>query len=115
MSQITWRKWHRGVGIVAALFIVLQALSGFMLQWEGSFGKAVTGGHEHDGEGGPVMNILALAHFGTLVPGAFYAFAAYRLLLALSLIFMAISGVWIWVLQRKALSRRPQPRPGSRH
>ena len=80
MIEASLRKWHRWLGLTIVLFVVLQSLTGLILNLEDLFEiPAVT----------RWSNVLhrGLGDYGT----------AYRTLLALGLLGMAFSGFWIYV------------------
>ena len=89
MVEASLRKWHRWLGIGILLFVVLQALTGLILNFEDLFDiEAVTGWSKllHRG----------LGDFGTV----------YRTILALSLLAMAFSGGLIFIKIRQRTGKK---------
>jgi hypothetical protein len=66
VSQIAVRRWHRRVGIAIALFVILQAGTGLMLEWENSWldRSAHEPPHEHE------PGLAATIHHGPLGGGS---------------------------------------------
>ena len=93
MQEKNLRKVHRNVGSIIAVFIIIQAFSGtllsFQLLWGGTpFGLFVDG-------------FLDLVHFN-LGPAGYI----YRILLGLSIIWMAVTGGWISLkIRARSLSK----------
>jgi hypothetical protein len=105
MDQLTLRKWHRRVGATIALFVILQAGSGFLLVAEGwFFGPGQPAASVPAEPAGP--DPLTIIHFGAYPPAAAPVFVIYRLLLATGLIWMALSGSTIGLLIWRAKRRR---------
>lgn len=80
MREITLRKFHRITGIALSIFIVLQVLTGMFLSVELLVGSV------------PFENTLDFLHFGDGIVGN-----GYRLLLGLGLLFMVVTGWWIFM------------------
>lgn len=114
MKEIQLRKWHRRVGIWMALFIMVQAGSGLLIslgEFEASHSHArptsgeqahqTAGGRAHpesreleddEDEGDSLFEeILEWVHHGGGIIGDIY-----RLVVGLSLLFMAVTGIWIY-------------------
>lgn len=106
MKEIQLRKWHRRVGIWMALFIMVQAGSGLLIGLEKfeashSHARQTAGGQAHsearelknDQDEGESLfeEILEWVHHGGGLAGGIY-----RLVVGLSLIFMAVTGIWIY-------------------
>lgn len=90
MREITLRKWHGRIGAVLALFFALQAASGLALKWR--LARRYISGFPTDpfpllSEGG-----LRLVHSGPQETGL-----VYNILLGFGLIWMAASGVTIYL------------------
>ena len=84
MNEASLRKWHRWLGISIVLFVVLQALTGLILNLEDLFEiAAVTGWSKLLHRGG--------ADFGTV----------YRTVLALGLLGLALLGGLIFLKIRQ--------------
>ena len=104
--QQTLRKWHRRIGLVLALFLVIQGLSGAWLavaevETESdhvSDGRheEKTNGNEHESEFKEIMEAI---HKGGGFPTA-----PYRVVLGLGITFMALTGslIFLKVGMRKA-------------
>jgi uncharacterized iron-regulated membrane protein len=89
MTEASLRKWHRRLGLGFVSFIVLQALTGMILNFEDIFEiVAVT----------TWSNVLHRAggNFGTV----------YRTLLGLGLLFMAVSGSLIFYKIRQRTRKK---------
>lgn len=104
MKEYGLRKWHRRMGIVLALFIILQAGSGFLLSLGGVVATASSHAHtdqpaiqslEHEGqeEGGLTWNkMLAFIHH----EGDFL-WDLYRTLLGAGIVWMTVTGGLIFL------------------
>jgi len=77
MKEPTLRSWHRKAGIVVALFILLQALTGIVLTVEDLMG-VYWGGIVHD------------LHKRYSTAGDIY-----RLISGMGMLFMVVTGSWI--------------------
>jgi uncharacterized iron-regulated membrane protein len=89
MLEASLRKWHRWLGIGIVLFVVVQAFSGLILNLEDLFDIAVVTSWSKALHRG-------LGDFGTV----------YRTILALGLLFMAISGSLIFLKIRQRTRRK---------
>lgn len=96
MNEVDLRRWHRKLGVVLFIFIIIQAGSGLVLTLTNFTSPGEQHGHgqppskgetEHEGE---FEEAIDFVHFG---PG--YAMAVYRILLALGLLGMAFLGLAI--------------------
>jgi uncharacterized iron-regulated membrane protein len=100
MKGIQLNKLHRYVGITLAPFLVIQALSGILLKF-GLFNKGKGG--EMGGLLSPTGNfdhLLVKIHFGPgLVNGI------YHILVALAILWMAVTGWLLYLRIRKAQKR----------
>jgi cytochrome b len=106
MSQATLRLWHRRVGVAIALFVLLQAGTGLLLEWENFFRpEPALQRHVHEEE---ETDIPATIHHGSFFAATRPLISAYRLLLAAGLIWMALSGGVIFL---RMPSRASGPRP----
>jgi hypothetical protein len=86
MKEATLRKMHRRLGIILALFVILQAASGFILS---VYELAPHGAY---GGGPPIwLRVVYTLHFGLGGVGSIY-----RILLGLGLMVMALSGSSIY-------------------
>ncbi|MBN1292119.1 MAG: hypothetical protein JXB48_09800 [Candidatus Latescibacteria bacterium] len=88
MKEVQLRKWHRNVGITAGVFIFLQALTGVVLTIEDLLG-AYWGGIVHS------------IHRQYGLPGHIY-----RLVSGIGLIFMVVTGLWLWSMVHSRMSKR---------
>ena len=115
MKEIQLRKWHRKVGIWMALFIMVQAGSGLLIGLEefeasrshahqAAAGQAPSESRDlKDDEGDEeslFQDILEWVHHGGGLAGGIY-----RLFVGLSLIFMALTGIWIHLMIRTRARR----------
>lgn len=98
MKESDLRKWHRTIGIVLAVFVALQAGSGFLLSLNElsmphshAYIESVVPHHGHE-EGESIWHEgLEFVHHGGGLVGT-----AYRLLVGIGIIGMAISGCMIF-------------------
>jgi hypothetical protein len=103
MRESTLRRVHGRVGVLLALFIVVQSVSGIALGWRlaGRSGVlewfAGPGSFLQKSEG-----TLRLIHSGSHGPGLLY-----NLLLGLGLVWMAVSGTIIYLRSRRRRSGPP--------
>ena len=97
MKPVTLNSLHRYVGIVTAPLLVVQTLSGLLLDF-GLFRRAIgpTGG-ETSPPGGRFDALLVKLHFG---PGLISD--AYHLLLGAGILWMAVSGWLLYLRGRRA-------------
>jgi hypothetical protein len=108
MKEVDLRRLHRGVGITVAIFIILQAGSGFVLSL-GGLHIASTHAHEeafntgHAQEQGERLwqDALEFIHLGGGIIGTIY-----RLLLGLGIVAVAVSGSMIFFKIRARSKRR---------
>ena len=101
MKGIYLNKLHRYAGIVIAPFLVVQALTGLLLDF-GLFRRgvpALTGG-DPPGTPKPWDAVFVKAHFGPGVIGD-----CYHLLLGAGIVWMAVSG-WILYLRGRRLRNK---------
>ena len=98
MKESNLRRWHRNLGILLALFIILQAGSGFLISLSGlsmPHSHANDGNHTpsltHEEEEGVWHEGLEFLHHGAGRAGAIY-----RILLGIGLVLMAVSGSMIF-------------------
>ena len=87
MKEIQLRKWHRSAGIIFAVFIFIQGLTGLILTIEDVLGVYW---------GGIVNDI----HRFYKLPGHMY-----RLISGSGLLFMTITGVFIWYMTQKRMRK----------
>jgi hypothetical protein len=110
MKESFIRKWHRSLGILLALFIILQTGSGFLI----SLGElSVPHSHTQDdnnasshgnNEGESLwQEALEFIHHGAGTAGSLY-----RILIGIGLLWMAVSGSMIF-FKIKARSKKGQP------
>lgn len=98
MKESDLRKWHRNLGIVLALFIILQTGSGLLITLSAS-GTPVSYAHnepvvhaEAHEDGKPIWKTsISFLHHGAGVVGD-----VYRILLGIGMLGMALSGVMIF-------------------
>ena len=107
MKEANLRKWHRNLGIAVALFIILQAGSGFLislgqLSMPHSHAEQAAHGSRHSGgEERAFWNEgLGFLHHGGGAIGTIY-----RLALGVGMVAMAVSGGMIF-LRIRARSRK---------
>ena len=102
MKKITLRTWHRRIGIILALFIILQTGSGLLIslgdlspsQSHAHSEPAVAaGGHEEEER--PWHEALEFIHHGAGSAGPLY-----RIIIGIGILWMAISGVLIFFQSR---------------
>jgi uncharacterized iron-regulated membrane protein len=99
MKGIQFNKLHRYVGITLAPFLVIQALSGILLKF-GLFSRGGGGGMGGVlSPEGSFDRLLIEVHFG---PGMA---EIYHLLVALAILWMAVSGWLLFMRIRKAQRR----------
>lgn len=98
MNEPTLRLWHRRVGVLVAVFMALQGLSGLYLAY------VAVSGHMLDQLVAWAMDL----HLGGATAGHLY-----RILLGLGQVWMAVSGLLIYRLirRRMAAAAKPKPRP----
>ena len=87
MKEAVLRKWHRTAGVIFALFIFLQVLTGIVLSVEDLLGE-YWGGIIHD------------VHYGYAYIGI-----VYRIILGIGLVWMVVSG---WMIYMKIRRRMKQ-------
>ena len=83
MQEKELRRVHRSAGVLVAVFIIIQAFSGAMLSFQ-FMTKREPFGHN-------IQEIFELVHFKLG-----YAGDIYRILLGFGIIWMAVTGVWIY-------------------
>lgn len=108
MKDLRINTLHRYVGIVIAPFLVIQALSGLLLD----FGLFRGGGAGPGGEKAPAARsawdlFLMKIHFG---PGLISS--SYHLLLGAGIIWMAVSG-WVLYLRLRRARRKAENNAGA--
>lgn len=104
MKEPTLRKWHRYAGGVLAPLVLLQALSGLFLSYEW-----LTGLHTAAGQllpdAPPFIQfwdwVFVGIHYGGGLPGALY-----HALLGVGLVWLAVSGLWIFLKIRGRMRKR---------
>lgn len=109
MKEAELRKWHRRVGIGLALFLFIQAATGVLLNLEGLF---LPRGHAHLDQKASVQSAstkevtgdpIEFLHHG----GGFWG-AHYRLALGIATIWMAASGISMYLKIRSRARARPR-------
>jgi len=107
MKEYDLRKWHRRVGIVLALFVILQAGSGFLISLGGLVATEASHAHTdqpavqspaHEGQekAGLTWNrTLAFIHH----EGGFL-WDLYRVLLGAGIVWMTVTGALIFLRMR---------------
>jgi hypothetical protein len=108
MKEADLRRWHRALGIIVALFIILQAGSGFFLSLS-DLSASRTHGHEetygtgHAQEEGDSLwhDALGFVHLGGGTIGT-----VYRLLLGFGIVVTAVSGGMIFFKIRARSKKR---------
>lgn len=97
MKEVELRKWHRILGILVSLFIIIQAGSGLILSFIENEPSQAYGHSEYQKEdeteaGSSIDELLELIHTGGGGVGVIY-----RLVVGVGLLLMVGSGVWIFV------------------
>ncbi|MDP2983186.1 MAG: hypothetical protein Q8O92_07645 [Candidatus Latescibacter sp.] len=82
MKEADLRKYHRSTGIIIAVFVFFQALTGLLISIHRISPSLNLG---------DFADIIHFGHFGGGLGGNIY-----RILLALGLLFMACTGTWIF-------------------
>ena len=107
MKESALRKLHRRVGIMLALFIVLQAATGCLISFgylvpaSGHTHSELVGQHAQERQGPSLWNTTITAiHYGAGSAGD-----VYRILLGIGLVVMAVSGSSIFVKIRTRVTR----------
>ncbi|AFM24969.1 hypothetical protein [Desulfomonile tiedjei] len=105
MKEVSLRLWHRQLGIILAIFIIIQAGTGFVLNL-GQLAAPHT--HEQDVHEQPsrMSNVAITIHHGGGIIGTLY-----RLLLGAGLVIQAFLGILIFIKIRsrsRGLSVRNQ-------
>ena len=98
MKESVLRRWHRGLGILLALFIILQTGSGFLISL-GDFSaphshalKDTHASFHKNNEGESLWHEgLEFIHHGAGAAGNLY-----RILIVIGLLWMAVSGIMIF-------------------
>lgn len=105
MKGIYLNKLHRYVGITLAPFIVIQTMSGLLLKF-GLFrrGGAGIGGVEAVPAAGVFDPFLVKAHFGPGIVNDIY-----HILMALAIVWMAVTGWMLFLRIRRAQRRSSRP------
>ena len=88
MKEATLRKWHRTSGIIIAVFIIVQVVSGIVLSIENILGDYWSG-------------VIHDIHEGFGKAGGIY-----RILLGVGLVWMVISGSIIFMKIRERMKNR---------
>jgi hypothetical protein len=110
MKESVLRRWHRNLGILLALFIILQAGTGFLISL-GEFSALHSNGHEDthasshgNNEGESLWHEgLEFIHHGAGTAGSLY-----RILIGIGLLWMAVSGTIIF-FKIRTRSKKGQP------
>ena len=90
MEEASWRRWHRLLGILLALFILIQAATGALLALKFTL------------SGLPVpLDILEDLHTGGGLAGNIY-----RIILGLGLMVMAVTGALIYLKIRARMKKK---------
>ncbi len=108
MKEANLRKWHRNLGILIALFIMIQTGSGFIIslgQLSVPHSHADQTTHESNHNGGEAPSFwnesLTFLHHGGGAMGTIY-----RLLLGVGMMAMAVSGSMIFFRIRARARKR---------
>ncbi|MEW6441960.1 MAG: hypothetical protein AB1640_13575 [bacterium] len=109
MKELDLRKWHRNLGIFLALLILIQAGSGLVmtLAEESSHAHADSESEPLGEEEGAEPAWLEFLE-GIHTEGGTVGYA-YRLLVGLGLMVVAVTGIWIFVkiqVRQRAAGRR---------
>ena len=109
MKETSLRQWHRYLGVILAIFIIVQAGTGLLL----NLGQlSVPHTHEqgtpgHDEQPSAVSTTVMTLHHGGGLIGT-----VYRILLGIGLLLQTFMGIWIFSKIRsrsRSLSVRSQP------
>jgi uncharacterized iron-regulated membrane protein len=108
MKEADLRKWHRTMGIIVALFIILQAGTGLFLSLSDlpvprnhAHEEAYSTGHDHE-EGESLWDdALGFIHHG----GGVFS-AVYRIVVGMALLMMAVTGSMIFFRIRARSKKR---------
>jgi hypothetical protein len=107
MKEVNLRTWHRRIGIILVLFVILQAGSGFLIAL-GDFMLSMNPHTEHavtattvDEEEEFWDEALEFIHFGAGTAGG-----GYRILLGAGILWMAVSGGLIFFRIRARAHKR---------
>jgi len=95
MKEPTLRKWHRNIGAFIAPLVLIQALSGLFLSFEWLSGLHTMAGRLLP-EASPLVRFWDWVAMGVHYGGG-KAGAIYHALLGLGLIWLASSGLWIFI------------------
>jgi hypothetical protein len=107
MKEVNLRAWHRRIGIVLALFIILQAGSGFfitlgdLIRSKSPDTESAVAATTVDKEEDFWDEALEFIHFGDDVAGGIY-----RILLGVGVMWMAVSGSLIFFRIRARSKKR---------
>jgi hypothetical protein len=107
MKEINLRTWHRRIGIILALFIILQAGSGFfitlgdLIPSQSPDAESAVAAATVDEEEDFWDEALEFIHFGDDVVGGLY-----RILLGAGVLWMAVSGGLIFFRIRTRSKKR---------
>ena len=104
MKEPVLRKWHRHIAVLLAPLVLLQAISGLLLSIERLYGfYSATGRLLPDAQ--PFVwfwdSLVVGTHYGGGRLGAFY-----HILLGMGLVWLATSGLWIFVKIRTRTKKR---------
>lgn len=104
MKEINLRRWHRRIGIILALFIILQAGSGLLLtlgdlspSQSHAHSKAAVGATVPDAEEPFWEEALEFTHHGAGPAGTLY-----RIIVGAGILWMAVSGCLIFFRTRRS-------------
>ena len=107
MKEVDLRRWHRAIGIIAVLFIILQAGSGFLISLSQlsvphtpAHENTYSTGHAHEEGDSLWHDALVFVHLGGGIIGIIY-----RILLGIGIVMMAVSGSTI-LFKARARSRK---------
>ncbi len=107
MKELALRKWHRRMGIILALFIILQAGSGLLLSFSGlgsphEHDEPIAHEHdEHDDEGSRWLGTFKNIHHGGGTAGN-----VYRIIIGVGTLGMALSGAAIFYQIKHRIKKR---------
>jgi hypothetical protein len=108
MKEVNLRTWHRCIGIILALFVILQAGSGLLISlgdlspsqsYAHSEPAVSSGGHEE--EEAPWHEAIEFIHHGAGPAGTLY-----RIIIGIGILWMAISGGLIFFQIRARSTKR---------
>ncbi len=109
MQEKVLRKWHRNMGIILALFIILQAITGLLITVD-DLEIPLTHAHENIAQDSPGHQVSKSLNYQRIVwtihHGGGSIGVVYRILLGIGMVGMAVSGSMIYLKIRKRTRKR---------